>query len=613
MLWLEQRPGAELTHQLVVTLLLPVSSSVPSSLLEKCRAAGPCSCAAQAVLPKDTSALVRLTLGRRPLGEAVAVPGPGPLLAAQALGPLSPEDRKDHARRVWHPGVSWLQEPAVVLAPKLLEAGQVQSCQPAVVLAPKLLEAGQVRSCQPAVVLAPKLLEAGQVRSSQPAVVLAPKLLEAGQVRSCPLCHRHCPLQLSEMLEYRGCGPQPITVAGGGQGHTAGPASCEAYGASLGVGTWAMVAVRLGLSAPSSGRPLLARAPQASAQDALHPSNFQSLCCLNNETWFLPSDRRSRACKGWLAEAAVPHGELTRRSVRPAGRAAEALDGADACMLTADSRCCTADSHMANWRRQCGHSCAGRAGGVPPFPSYTSVFWPEASETLTVPPCALGELRHGRRVWGVATAGLSGHAVCSGSLGQLGSPSKRVENQNQRCRVRENAGARSAGPARGSGSGALADGQLRISEKHLRVARCSASGRLAKRSGPAVSARPRTAVSVHLGRGNAGCRRGAWTTTSALASGGRASELGPAGHASRRDGFLRDAGFHSASSHGGTRITDSCGVPVSGHAVVPLRCGAGARASAPPPCDSAGPGVGPPRRGADGVPERSRGADVDAS
>lgn len=68
------------------------------------------SCAAQAVLPKDTSALVRLTLGRRPLGEAVAVPGPGPLLAAQALGPLSPEDRKDHARRVWHPGVSWLQE-----------------------------------------------------------------------------------------------------------------------------------------------------------------------------------------------------------------------------------------------------------------------------------------------------------------------------------------------------------------------------------------------------------------------------------------------------------------------------------------------------------------------
>lgn len=41
MLWLEQRPGAELTHQLVATLLLPVSSSVPSSLLEKCQAAMP--------------------------------------------------------------------------------------------------------------------------------------------------------------------------------------------------------------------------------------------------------------------------------------------------------------------------------------------------------------------------------------------------------------------------------------------------------------------------------------------------------------------------------------------------------------------------------------------
>ena len=40
----------------------------------------------------------------------------------------------------------------------------------------------------------------------------------------------------TETLQCRGCGPQLITVAGEGQGHTAGLTPCEACGASTGSG-----------------------------------------------------------------------------------------------------------------------------------------------------------------------------------------------------------------------------------------------------------------------------------------------------------------------------------------------------------------------------------------
>ena len=40
----------------------------------------------------------------------------------------------------------------------------------------------------------------------------------------------------TETIQCRGCGPQPITVAGEGQGHTAGLTPCEACGTSTGSG-----------------------------------------------------------------------------------------------------------------------------------------------------------------------------------------------------------------------------------------------------------------------------------------------------------------------------------------------------------------------------------------